>query len=188
MFAVNIESRCGNFAQVKVVRCTAADRLANDKQRHLAQANSIGTSLSSWDADWSKHFMNLVDSQYRSTSSSNMLINTCTTARIASTFLPSLYKQITTNSFIKDKLTGDREIQFTIKHIEVCNNSTDVALKVNDWDSKLVPHPFLTWHYIYCNTLVAHQKSVTWRGPLAISNFSSDYNFSKFHHSPVGSI
>ena len=47
MFAVNIESRCGNFAQVKVVRCTAADRLANDKQRHLAQSNSIGTSLSS---------------------------------------------------------------------------------------------------------------------------------------------
>ena len=74
--------------------------------------------------------MNLVDSQYRSTSSSNMLINTCTTARIASAFLPSLYKQRTTN-FIQKRQTGDREIQFTIKHIEVCNNSTEVYQSIN---------------------------------------------------------
>ena len=47
MFVVNIESRSGNFTEVKAVRCTAADRLANDKKRHLAQVNSIGTSLSS---------------------------------------------------------------------------------------------------------------------------------------------
>ena len=59
MFVVNILTVGMAIFQM---RCSSW-QVSSDKQRHLEQLNSIVTSLSSWDADWSKHFMNLVDSQ-----------------------------------------------------------------------------------------------------------------------------
>ena len=103
-------------------------------------------------------------------SSSNILLNKHLQHSRHCFSLPfkSLHKQRTTNKVTKDKLTGEREIQFTIKHIEVCNNSTELVLKVKRCDSKLVPHPFSTWHYFYCKTSVVHLKSVAWTCPLSV--------------------
>ena len=59
MFVVNILTIGMAIFQMK----RSSWQVSSDKQRHLEQLNSIVTSLSRWDAGWSKHFMNLVDSQ-----------------------------------------------------------------------------------------------------------------------------